>query len=445
MSENTIKLICTIPPGETVGLTDVREIYIYAKDQGSTEFLLAIGQPDVDLKYDPSGALSMRLQLRITNINIAGLYQFNYSQANEIDDHNKDPNAHLVVGAQPNDHCSRGGDQYRFDNGSTVPVNASLNEVYDRTLFRDLFKVSTNVSLPTLINLGPSYLDMADFSQVRLSTGALLSTYAGGTVDFATGTVVGGGSSFTPIDFSGQASKWAKYSVNLLADNTVLVLPASGFGTTKDNAPNPVLSGIASRVVAVQDDGDAGVGTIENITEANLIRIPTGSGAAASTGGAGGGLLWNDDAAMSPERVTEFGQDVFKFTDADAGTQKLNTVIKVPDDYLGAQIGLYINKYSPGAGSNSILLQSTAYLVRDGIDGMDTTANSHASGNSAVTIAAPNRVHSSFLPLTDVNGKINGVDVSPGDIIKIELERGTDSDSEDIRLLPSLVSLKTSL
>ncbi len=94
MSPNTIQCNCTIPPGQSLGIEEIQEIYLIAKDIYDDEFLLFLGQPENTIFYDPSGAVSLRLQLTIANIDITELYEFNYTQANEISDHNVDPNAH---------------------------------------------------------------------------------------------------------------------------------------------------------------------------------------------------------------------------------------------------------------------------------------------------------------------------------------------------------------
>lgn len=97
MSPNTIQCNCTIPPEQALSVEEIQEIYLIAEDQASNPFLLFIGQPDNTIFYDPSGAVSLRLQITIANIDITELYIFNYTQATEIYDHNNDPNAHETM------------------------------------------------------------------------------------------------------------------------------------------------------------------------------------------------------------------------------------------------------------------------------------------------------------------------------------------------------------
>jgi len=171
---------------------------------------------------------------------------------------------------------------YSTATGSLISTNASLNETHDLTLNRRLFRPTPNSPNDRLINIAPSTITLADGSLFTLSDGTILSNYTGGTANFNNGTVTGGGASFTVIDFTGQASQWAKYSVNLLNDDTISVLSGGGFGATQAAALDPPLEAgaLASFIVAVQDNGSAGVGTIENIAELNFERLPASGGAA---------------------------------------------------------------------------------------------------------------------------------------------------------------------
>lgn len=183
------------------------------------------------------------------------------------------------------DVLSKAGTEYKKADGTTVATDASLNEVYDETAFRDLVKTTPNATNDKAINIAGSRLTAKDGSDHILAVGGLISNYSGGTVNFGTGVVTGGGANFTPIDFSGQASQWAKYSVSLLVGDTLSVIPAIGFGATKATAPEPLLANnsTAAVVIAVQDDGAAGVGTIENIGEANIDRIFDGAVSTSAT------------------------------------------------------------------------------------------------------------------------------------------------------------------
>lgn len=157
-----------------------------------------------------------------------------------------------------------------------------------------------------------------------------------------------------------------------------------------------------------------------------------------SGGGGGGSLAWNDAEAEAPEKDTLYEHLVHKFTSGDAGNQKLYAIIKVPESFEGnKQIKLHIKMFSEtGDGSSTIFLKSISYLLRPGTDEVDSVTNSHASTNSAKTLSATaKRLETESLDLCDNTGKINSVLVSAGDLIKVVLERGSDTDSNDVNFL----------
>lgn len=93
-SSETIEFLCTVPPGVAADLMYVREIYLMAETTDGTEFMLAICGIDGTASYDPSGSIKFRVIVTIQNLNLMDLFVFKYTQAQEIEDHNNDPNAH---------------------------------------------------------------------------------------------------------------------------------------------------------------------------------------------------------------------------------------------------------------------------------------------------------------------------------------------------------------
>lgn len=91
---HTIEFLCTIPPQSTDENMYIREVYIISLDEAGVPFLLALGQAKGDPVYDPSGSVKLRIQISIQNVNMIDLFVFKYTQAQEIFDHNNDPNAH---------------------------------------------------------------------------------------------------------------------------------------------------------------------------------------------------------------------------------------------------------------------------------------------------------------------------------------------------------------
>lgn len=68
---------------------------------------------------------------------------------------------------------------------------------------------------------------------------------------------------------------------------------------------------------------------------------------------------------------------------------------------------------------------------------MDTPAAAHASTNSAITNTVANQYREVLLDLTDGSGLVGGFGVTPGDLLKVALTRGSDTDTDDIRFLPN--------
>jgi hypothetical protein len=165
----------------------------------------------------------------------------------------------------------------------------------------------------------------------------------------------------------------------------------------------------------------------------------------AGGGGAGGGLQWLATGATGAVQQEENGQMVAIFPDAVAAT--MSTVFMVPAGYVaGKQISMYLGFYSPSS-SNGFVMQTTATLVRQNTDAMDSTTN-----QKVVTAAFTNTVAKAprrgLFNLTDASGLINGVAVAPGDVIRVDLTRayanGSDTDTAEVRFVPSATEPKLS-
>ena len=133
------------------------------------------------------------------------------------------------------------------------------------------------------------------------------------------------------------------------------------------------------------------------------------------------------------------GARVLKFSTANRGSEKAIAFVKIPQDYVtGTPISMFVAMYSPST-SNTILLSATTYLVEKDTDAMESTADSFASTNTAITNATTARKYRQVeLGLTDSNGQINGQAVEAGDTLRVEIIRGTDTDTADIRFVPGL-------
>lgn len=128
---NTLEFLCTIPPGSTADNKNIREIYVTALDNNDNLFLLGLGQIEGDVQYNPGGSTKLRILITIQNVNISGLYEFKYTQASEIEDHNHDPNAHPDIRALLTGSTGATiiNNNYYASPGDTVFVNSTTNPV----------------------------------------------------------------------------------------------------------------------------------------------------------------------------------------------------------------------------------------------------------------------------------------------------------------------------
>jgi hypothetical protein len=155
------------------------------------------------------------------------------------------------------------------------------------------------------------------------------------------------------------------------------------------------------------------------------------------SGGSGGGSMKWIEGVPSANTIKEADVEVHTFSLADAGSQFLYAMVRVPTTYqAGKQIRCRIPVYSIDS-SGTFLIQSVARLIRTGTDTFSTTANTRTSTNTAITAsgANQNKPQAVILDLTSTIGEINAVAVSAGDYIIVRLQRGTDTATSDVRAL----------
>lgn len=182
--------------------------------------------------------------------------------------------------------------------------------------------------------------------------------------------------------------------------------------------------------------GQFRVNSDTNSIEAYLNSIWVGLGA----GGGGGGIRWSSLSGTAPIDQEEYGEIVSLFGAGNA--QELYTTVVVPQSYsAGKQIFMYVEAYSPSS-ANTQLMRAQSTLLHPGTTARDSTTNQRTTTNSAVTntVAKQSTVH--VLDLTDSSGQINSVAVAAGDRIKVRLYRDTDTDTADLRVVPSSTDLK---
>lgn len=186
-----------------------------------------------------------------------------------------------------------------------------------------------------------------------------------------------------------------------------------------------------------------GLITFRKSTGPFAVLTPQGISGGGGGGGGGTGTTVSSQTASSwyagpdypPLEAEENSQFVYLF--APAAGQKLVLEARIPQDYVtGSQIFAYLSFYSQSS-SGTMKFQTTTYLVRSGIDPVSSTGNAHASTNPVVTNTSSFMLRTQALDLSSASGTINGLGPSPGDLIRIELTRGVDSDLNSIRLIPS--------
>lgn len=145
---------------------------------------------------------------------------------------------------------------------------------------------------------------------------------------------------------------------------------------------------------------------------------------------------WRGVSGLNPIESFEYDESVHIFESG--ALQALTMWLKVPSWYKpGKQITLKASHYSPGS-TNNFKFQTTAYLVRKNTDAITSTTNLRTSTNGDVLNTLSNQLREVSYDLTDSTGKINSVSVSPGDLIKVVIQRiapsGT-ADNNEVRMI----------
>ena len=98
IGNNTVEFYIVIPANVTSTNQIIQEIYIYTEDpQNSGDWLLfGIAQPPAAIEYAVFSEIRFRCQFTVTNAGTSSVI-FKYTQAQEINDHNADINAHPDV------------------------------------------------------------------------------------------------------------------------------------------------------------------------------------------------------------------------------------------------------------------------------------------------------------------------------------------------------------
>ena len=183
------------------------------------------------------------------------------------------------------------------------------------------------------------------------------------------------------------------------------------------------------------------VGRVVFRTDLNSARIQINATTWAglgSGGGGGGGLRWNGADGTGPSEGEENGELVYFFEASLAN--KLTVWLKIPQSYPGGQpIQMYHSLYSTST-ANNFKMQTASYLVRKNQDAVTSTVNAHTTNTGDLLNTVASQYREITTDITDSSGLINGVAVSAGDLVRIDLSRigatGTE-DSAEVRFVPS--------
>lgn len=150
--------------------------------------------------------------------------------------------------------------------------------------------------------------------------------------------------------------------------------------------------------------------------------VPAGGAGGGGGGGGGSSLEWTIDT-NGPLPDYGFFQNLFKFIYGE--DQQLYAVYPVPLSYsVGGQIKMAAKVTSPDTSTATLHFKTQTTLIAAG-DHLNSTTNQRTSTNAELnlTVLTSDRALALECDLTDADGKINSVSVSPGDILIIRLYR----------------------
>lgn len=262
---------------------------------------------------------------------------------------------------------------------------------------------------------------------VSISSGS--GSTGSGAVNFSTGASTG--SSTGDLNFtSGNSSVAASGDINFTT------------GTAGTSRGRVRLNGRVVKIgaSAAADPSSPETGDVYFNTVSLKFRYYDGTtwndlGAGSGSGGSGSAYVKWFENGTSPTPSIEYSTDIYTFQ-AGLG-QQLFTTIQVPNGYTaGSQIFLQLGIYSSGT-SGDLTFKTTATLVRSGVDALSSTTNqevySFPLDLSTTVVDSPNIL---AFEITDASGEINGVAVSPNDMIKITFNRDSaDTATADGKLI----------
>lgn len=166
-------------------------------------------------------------------------------------------------------------------------------------------------------------------------------------------------------------------------------------------------------------------GRLAWVTDQTTLKVDTGTvWALVGSGGGASSLRWYEPDSMGPlKSVQSNGLEVYTFSADD--DLSILCKITVPESYIaGSQAFLKYGKAFSAITTGNFLFRATSYLFKAAIDGTSVPTG-HVSTNAQQAIAGTTNqiVSISDIDLSDVDGKINGVVLAPGDTILVKLQR----------------------
>lgn len=379
INDNTIEVMCTIPPSAISTNKNVEELYLYGEDMSGTEFLLVLAHPDPVALYTPTSELSFRLQVTIQNLNVSSVYQFIYTQAQEIAEHNLDINAHQPIQTILNQHGIYTSEINRLWNGQFVD-----NFVSD--------KMDTPVS-----NMEAVYWHSGDNKYKQgvadgSSAQDILGIYIEGKEVIVSGGIIDYPHSLAPF-------------TNMYLSTT-----------------------IAGEITDTYSQIMIGYVLPDNklfISIKNLIKYGSVIG-----GGGGAGSFMPIMGDVSPIETFEDGLDLLNFDSS--LSQEIYFNFKIPEGYVsGSELVLAGGNFYINTTSGKVLFRADTVLLKKGVHVLGTYSLTYTSTNSEVTVPSTlgEQAQIGNIDLTDNLGQIGGVYVEEGDILRIRVYRDISNES----------------
>lgn len=389
INDNTIEVMCTIPPSAVAENKDVYEIYLYGEDQSSNTFMFLLAQPDPTALYTPTSELSFKLQITIQNLSVSSVYQFVYTQATEISEHNLENNAHPQLLEMLQKHGIFMNEIDRDWNGQIVDAFASdkLN-----ASVADMDVVSWDSNNSEYVRA------VADGTNLQNAVGIYIAERD---------TVVTSGI----INYTHSLDPFT----NVYLDTVVLG------DISVDYSPILIGQVLPNNKLLLEIK--------------NLIKY----GAVVGGGGGAGSFI----PTLGDVAPIESFTDGIEFLDFDHGlSQEIYFNFKIPAGYVaGNQLVLTGGVFYSQAIAGKVLFKAETALLKKGLHVLGTYSLAHTSTNNEVTVSSTlgeqNQIGN--IDLTDSIGEIAGSVVEEGDILRIKVYRDVSNESvsatEDARLV----------